>query len=128
MIQNWDDIALRTSEIVVQAALKEVILGDEIPANRLMAAQALGLCGDADRAFSSLMKEVKKTKRGYVFLQGINAFQYSQTDQMLTKEDWEKFKAREWNIPEGKHDFGVDYAGRIIADALELWPERRKVY
>ncbi len=35
----------------------------------------------------------------------------------------------QWICPwTGTHDFGVDYAGRIIKDAIELWPGRRKVY
>jgi hypothetical protein len=88
----------------------------------------MGLCGHPQTAFQIINKEVTETTRGYVFLQGINAFQYSRTDHLLSKQDWEGFKAREWDIPEGEHDFGVDYAGRIIDDALELWPERRKVY
>jgi arylsulfatase A-like enzyme len=131
VVRYWGAYAIfltRSQDGTVQDALRGMIHTDEFPANRLMAAQALGLCGDKQMAFQSIMKEVTETTRGYVFLLGINAFQYSKTDHLLTKMDWEGFKAREWNIQEGEHDFGVDYAGRIINDALELWPERRRVY
>jgi hypothetical protein len=131
VVRYWGAYALFLSgsrEKKVQDALKQMTNEDEYPANRLMATQALGICGDAQTAFQSILREVTKTARGYLFLQGINAFQYSKTDHLLTEQDWERFKAREWDIPEGGNDFGVDYAGRIINDALELWPERRKVY
>jgi N-sulfoglucosamine sulfohydrolase len=131
IIRYWGAYAVflvQSKKPPVQETLRKMIEYDELPANRLMAAQALGLCGDAEGAFNGIMKEVTETKRGYVFLQGINAFQYCKTDHLLSKEDWEKLKAKEWNIAQGKNDFGVDYAGRIILDALQLWPERRKVY
>ncbi len=131
VVRYWGAYALfltGSREEKVSDALKFMAREDEMPANRLMAAQALGLCGDPQTAFQTIKKEVTETTRGYVFLLGINAFQYSKTDHFLTREDWEGFKAREWDVPEGEHDFGVDYAGRIIDDALELWPERRKVY
>ena len=66
-------------------------------------------------------------KNGYVFLLALNALQYSQADKLLTLEDWTKFDEKKF--PEGIEfdHFGADYAQRIITDALELWPERRKV-
>lgn len=116
---------LRSKDMEVQAALKERIKRDDIAANRIMAAQALGLCGDPDRAFTALIKEVNETDQGYVLLQALNAFQYSHTDNLLTLNDWERFKEKKF--PEGDVGSGFGYPQRIIDDALKLWPKRRIV-
>ena len=101
---------------------------DNFAANRLMAAQALAVCGDPEVAFETIYREVSGTESGYVFLHGINAFQYSGTDDRLSRADWEKFKSREWPETVGMDPYGSEYALRIINDALEIWPIRRKVY
>lgn len=108
-------------------ALKKMMQNDEFAANRIMAAQAIGISGKPDLALSSLKKEINETKDGYVFLFALNALQYSHTDQLLTREDWTRFDEKKF--PDGVEfdHFGVDYAQRIITDALELWPERRNV-
>jgi len=81
----------------------------------------------SEKYLSSIKKEIDETKDGYVFLFALNALQYSHTDDMLTREDWTKFKEKKFpNGVEYDH-FGADYAQRIITDALELWPERRNV-
>jgi N-sulfoglucosamine sulfohydrolase len=111
-------------EGVVQT-LKKMIIEDEFAANRLMAAQALGLCGDPRHAFESIMKEVNATSQGYVFLQGINAFQYSHTDDLLSMNDWIRFKNKKFSDGDVATDFGFNQ--RIIDDAIGLFPERRIV-
>ncbi|EMI43780.1 hypothetical protein [Rhodopirellula sp. SWK7] len=59
----------------------------------------------------------------------INALQYSHVDKNLTTEDWPRFKQEaEAGIKRGgqtKH--GYEYSMRIIDDALDIRPERRKV-
>ncbi|WP_162340727.1 sulfatase family protein [Cyclobacterium salsum] len=109
----------------VQSSLKAMIREDESAANRIMAAQALALCGDADTAFETIMKEALATPHGYVLLQALNTFQYSHTDDRLSLEDWQTFKEKEFvaNDPGA----GLGYPQRIIDDAIALFPERRKV-
>lgn len=128
VIRFWGAYGLfliQVNDMEVQAALKKVIENDNIAANRIMAAQALGLSGDPERAFEFIMKEVNDTKQGYVFLLGLNAFQYSHTDNKLSLEDWKRFKEKKF--PDGDIVTGFGYPQRIIDDAIELWPERRKV-
>jgi hypothetical protein len=131
VIRYWGAYGIfmaRAAEIRVQAALNVMIQKDEIAANRIMAAQALGLNGDPDTAFRTIMQEVEATERGYVFLQGLNAFQYSHTDNRLTREDWVRFKNKQFPEQLSLDHFGVEYAQRIINDALAQWPSRRAVY
>jgi N-sulfoglucosamine sulfohydrolase len=69
IIRYWGAYAVflvQSKKPPVQETLRKMIEYDELPANRLMAAQALGLCGDAEGAFNGIMKEVTETKRGYV--------------------------------------------------------------
>ncbi|WP_439481253.1 sulfatase family protein [Cyclobacterium plantarum] len=109
----------------IQNSLRAMIREDESAANRIMAAQALSLCGDADTGFEAIMKEALATPHGYVLLQALNAFQYSHTDDRLSLEDWQTFKEKEFvaNDPGA----GLGYPQRIIDDAIALFPERRKV-
>jgi hypothetical protein len=72
------------------------------------------------------MKEASVTNENYVFLQSLNAFQYSQTDDRLTLSDWKKFKEKKFPAQDAAANLG--YPNRIIEDAIALWPERRKVY
>jgi N-sulfoglucosamine sulfohydrolase len=121
---------LRSNNAEVVSALKKMAENDSMAGNRVMAAQALGFCGTPEAAFTTLKKEAYSAAiggRGFVFHAAINAFQYSHTDNRLTKEDWLSFKkiGRNSNDPEAK--FGFDYAQRIINDALSLWPQRRTV-
>lgn len=109
----------------IQLILKKMISEDGFAANRLMAAQALALCGDPEHAFESIMKEVNETDQGYVFLQGINAFQYSHTDDRLSMDDWTRFKEKIFSDGDVATNFG--FAGRIIEDAMGLFPKRRIV-
>jgi N-sulfoglucosamine sulfohydrolase len=111
----------------VRTALQTMIARDPLASNRLMAAQALGLCGDAAAAFQAIDREVRATADGYVLFHGVNAFQYSHTDDRLTREDWLRLAGRE--IPKGApgDPTGFEYTQRIVRDALALWPERRRV-
>lgn len=110
----------------VQSSLKAMIREDESAANRIMAAQALGVCGDPEAAFEAIMKEANATDNGYVLLQALNAFQYSYTDDRLKLEDWQHFKEKEF--AEGDPGAELGYPQRIIDDAIALFPKRRKVY
>ncbi|SHN33583.1 Arylsulfatase A [Cyclobacterium lianum] len=111
---------------VMQNSLKAMVREDESSANRIMAAQALGVCGEPEAAFEAIMKEANATDNGYVLLQALNAFQYSYTDDRLKLEDWQHFKEKEF--AEGDPGAGLGYPQRIIDDAIALFPKRRKVY
>lgn len=129
VIRFWGAYAVfltRPSGPDVQSVLKGMIQKDNFAANRIMAAQAIGVCGDPEIAFQSIMKEASLTNHNYVFLQALNAFQYSQTDNRLTIEDWKKLKEKKF--PANDAGASLGYPNRIIDDALTLWPERRKVY
>lgn len=130
VIRHWGAYGVfraRVRSNKVQQSLQRMIQNDAFAGNRILAAQALGLCGDPDSAFAALIKETQETNLGYVFLFALNAFQYSHTDNRLTKEDWEAFKTLASSASNQVDPFGYDYANRIINDALALWPERRKV-
>ena len=117
----------RVDDDAVRGALHEMMTGDSYVANRIMAAQALGVCGDPDAAFAAIKMEVRATDRGYIFLQGLNAFQYSHTDNRLTRADWKVFqKEQAGKQPDGDKT-GFDYAQRMVSDALAIWPSRRQV-
>ena len=107
----------------VTEALLQMALKDEFVANRIMAGQALAWCGDPDSAFEILMREARNADVGYVMLQAVNALQYSKTDDRITLEDWKYFREIVF-----ENDYGFQFAHRIIDDAIELYPERRKVY
>ncbi len=130
VVRHWGAYGVfrtRVHSSRAQRSLKTMVQNDDFAGNRIMAAQALGLCGDPDRAFAALVKEAKQTDLGYVFLFALNALQYSHTDDRLTREDWEAFKALASNASHQVDPFGYDYANRIITDSLALWPERRRV-
>ena len=118
---------LRSNVDTVQAALKEMMSNDETAANRIMAAQALGLCGDPDAAYKVLQKEAHASESGYVFLLALNAFRYAHIDNRLTLEDWKRFQKKK--IPKGPADDpnGQGYANRIIKESIARWPNRRPV-
>lgn len=116
---------VRSATESVQQKLKEAIATDPIAANRILAAQALGVSGDKDRSFDAIWKEVTHTDNGYVFLFGLNAFQYSHTDDSLTLEDWQKFGEQQFK--EGDEGTFFGYGQRIIKDAIALYPTRRIV-
>jgi hypothetical protein len=108
-------------------SLLHMIQSDAFAGNRVMAAQALALCGDPDAAFAAIIKEAGETNDGYVFLFALNAFQYSHTDHRLTREDWEMLNKRRPEKGSIRDNTGFGYAKRIVEDALAIWPERRKV-
>ncbi|WP_209330170.1 sulfatase-like hydrolase/transferase [Lunatimonas salinarum] len=116
---------VRSTAESVQQKLKKRIATDPFAANRILAAQALGVSGDKDKSFDAIWKEVTTTDNGYVFLFGLNAFQYSHTDDRLTLEDWRKFG--EQGFKEGDEGTFFGYGQRIIKDAMELYPNRRVV-
>ncbi|MEX0882324.1 MAG: sulfatase-like hydrolase/transferase, partial [Cyclobacteriaceae bacterium] len=128
VIRYWGAYGIflnKLQSITVQNRLKEMIREDDFAANRIMAAQALGVCGDAGTAFEAIMKEALATQHGYVLLQALNAFQYSHTDDRLTLQNWKNFKEKEFVKGDPGSDLG--YPQRIIDDAIELFPDRRKV-
>ncbi|MCC5936880.1 MAG: sulfatase-like hydrolase/transferase [Lunatimonas sp.] len=116
---------VRSATDSVQQKLKECIGTDQFAANRILAAQALGVSGDREKSFSTIWDEVKSTDNGYVFLFGLNAFQYSHTDDQLTLKDWENFGNQKFK--EGDEGTFFGYGQRIIKDAMTLYPTRRIV-
>lgn len=114
-------------ESQLQKCLIKAIKKETIPVNRLIAAQALAVSGDMKNAFEYLYYETQNARDGYVFLFGLNALQYSHTDEFLTKQDWESFKEQKFKTDEAIDKFGKEYSKRIINDALNLWPNRRTV-
>lgn len=111
----------------VRKALMDMAVDDPMAGNRIIAAQALGLCGDPDAAFETILMEARKTEHGYVLLQALNALQYSHTDDRMKQEDWRAFEKREPDKQAALDPTGFDCAQRIVRDALALWPERRRV-
>ncbi len=127
--RHWSAYALflaRTPRAEVRQALSAMAASDPFAGNRLMAAQALGVCGDADAAFEALLRESQATDSGYVLLFALNAFQYTHTDGRLSQQDWHAF-TRKAAKRTGADPTGFGYAGRIANDALALWPKRRCV-
>jgi len=118
---------VRSQEAKVRASLKDMMAHDPMPANRIMAAQALGLCGDPDAAFTTLRAEAVQAKDGYVLQQAVTAFQYSHTDDRLTREDWKTFAKKKAGTGHDIDTTGFGYVQRISQDALKIWPERRRV-
>lgn len=105
----------------VRRRLRAMMQNDPFAGNRIMAAQALALNGDPAAAFDTILREARSTEIGYVFLFALNAFQFSRTDDRLTRQDWESFAARSPAIP---YDMASSFAQRIVSNALDLWPER----
>ena len=118
---------VRSKEDRVKETLHEMMADDTMPANRVMAAQALGLCGDADAAYQALHKEAAATESGYVFLLALNAFRYAHVDDRLTLEDWKTFQKKKIPKRQGIDSSGLGNANRIVKDAIALWPKRRPV-
>ncbi len=110
-----------------KGALLEVVEKDFMAANRVMAAQALGTCGEPDIAFRALHKEALATDSGYVFLLALNAFRYAHLDDRLKREDWQTFRNKRISARPNLDPNGQTYANRIINEAIARWPERRKV-
>ncbi len=118
---------LKNHESEIRSALEAMAVSDAMTANRIMAAQALGVCGNLDLAFETIFREAQDTKDGYTFLFALNALQYSGTDSRLTKKDWTTFLNKCSGKKAETDTHGYDYAERIIQDALNLWPARRLV-
>ncbi|WP_139956604.1 sulfatase family protein [Flavicella sediminum] len=111
----------------LQKELKKRIAKEKIPVNRLILAQALAVSGDKKNAFAYLYDDTKSARDGFVFLFGLNALQYSHTDEYLTKQDWVFFKNKKFTTDDAVDKFGKEYSKRIINDAIKLWPQRRRV-
>jgi arylsulfatase A-like enzyme len=110
-------------------ALMEMAASDPMAANRIAAATALAAHGQAaaDAAFAALMNEIAAPGDGYVFLYAINALQVAGLDARLTRADWQAMRDANHQPKPGHDPYGFQYAGRIISDALDLWPKRRAV-
>jgi arylsulfatase A-like enzyme len=119
---------LGSNETSIQKMLREVMLKDHMAANRIMAAQALALCGDPDAAYTALHREALAAEDGYVLILALNGFRYGLLEDRLTLEHWERFN--EMKMPVGSHcdPTGCQYARRMITDALSIYPERRVAY
>ena len=123
-VRHWGAYGLflvRRQSPQVRAALKRLIERDTFAGNRIMAAQALAWSGDPDTAFQTIHREADRTDHGYVFLLALNAFQYSHTDDRLTREDWERYQQKQTPVPPGP---GAGFAQRMVEYALENWPNR----
>jgi arylsulfatase A-like enzyme len=108
--QNSDQI---TTKILKQMALK-----DDKVANRLMALQSLAILGYRDFAFNAIIKEMDATKNASIFYSGIMAILFGNMQDMLSTEDWQKFKTH--SFPE---DLGIDqtmagYIRRLVGESL----------
>jgi N-sulfoglucosamine sulfohydrolase len=128
--RHWGAYALfltKDSAPKSQRALREMISNDPMAANRVMAAQAIGVCGKPDLAFTAILKEANAATNGYVLFQSLNAFQYAHLDGRLTKVDWNRFGKLRINATRAIDKYGFEYADRIISDAVSVWPETRAV-
>ena len=74
-------------------------------------------------AFNALMCETRNADAVYIILQAIIALQNSKTDDRLTLQGREFFRKMQF-----ENDYGIQFAQRIMDDAIEPYPERRKVY
>jgi len=117
---------IQKDTVTVREALEEMIHRDPYPANRVMAAQALAFSGDPEQGFETIYEIALETESPTVFLQALNAFQYSHTDNRLTLKEWKLFEQKQIEPVPGRDMSNMGYAGRIIADAIGLWPERRE--
>ena len=129
IVRFWGAYALFLTKMEspdVQSRLMSIAENDIYAANRIIAAQALAVCGNPDIAFKTIMREATNTKNPYLFLFALNAFQYSNTDVRLTLDDWKSFKEK--SFAENDAVASLGYHQRIISDAIDLWPKRRKVY
>jgi arylsulfatase A-like enzyme len=106
-------------------ALNKMVNTDPFEANRLIAAQALGVCGDPDTCFEVIMAIARSTQSPTVFLQALNAFQHSKTDDRLSLDNWKHFREKRIEIISGKDMTNLSHALRIVDDAIAIWPERR---
>ncbi len=126
-VRHWGAYGLfllRDDDTTVRAALREMVGNDPFAGNRIIAAQALGRSGDPETAFRAVFREAEATDDAYVFLFALNAFQYSCTDDRLTREDWERFQKKKTTGPYG---LPAGLAQRIVTYALDNWPERAVV-
>lgn len=114
----------RDDGAAVREALAKLLADDPMPANRVMAAQALGRCGEPDAAYRALRKEIDATKEGYVMLYALNALQYAHLDDRLTRNDWKEFQGKQF--AKSFDPTGGEMAQRIITDALDSLPNRRR--
>lgn len=126
-VRHWGAYGLfllRDDDKAVRLPLSEMAENDLFAGNRIIAAQALGRSGDPDTAFEAIAREAEATDDAYVFLFALNAFQYSRTDDRLTREDWERFQKKKTSGPYG---LPAGLAQRIVTYALNNWPERAVV-
>jgi len=129
-VRYWGAYALfliRSTDTKVQKALKQMITDDVYATNRLMAAQAIGLCGDPELAFRTIYAEAENTKLSYIFLQALSAFQIAHVDDKLTLEDWKKMKTRKNEKTKGIDNLGFSLSSRLIEDAISNWPKRARI-
>ena len=130
-VRHWGAYALflvQNDQPAVRDALLKMIQQDSYDANRVMAAQALACSGDPETGFETIYEIALETDSPGVFQLSLNAFQYSGTDKRLTLEDWQLFDEKKIEAVPGKDMRNMEYAQRIINDAMALWPDTRKVY
>jgi arylsulfatase A-like enzyme len=119
---------LAEGDPAVRSVLEKMMLQDDLTANRLMAAQALGVLGSREAAFRAIDQAAMETASPTVFLHAINALQYSFAEDMLELGDWHRYRDRTIDTLPGVDMTNRAYADRIMDDALEIWPAKRKVY
>lgn len=56
-----------STDVSTLNALMEMVQNDEYASNRIMANQALALCGNADLAFENIMRECTEDKNGSLY-------------------------------------------------------------
>jgi N-sulfoglucosamine sulfohydrolase len=118
---------VRSASPDAQSALESLMRDDPMAANRIMAAQALGLSGKPEAAFKALYQESKAATTGFKLLLALNAIRYAHLDERLTLDDWKTFREKSNQPIPGDDPNGLSYARRVIDDAIALWPQRRKV-
>lgn len=111
----------------VLKALKQMAQNDNKTANRLMAAQSLGLQGERDFAFELILKEIETANYAGIVLAGLNALQFGHLDDMLTKEMLLKIKNHSYPRNLGIDQTVAGNVSRMLDDAIKIFPERRKV-
>jgi len=78
------------NDMDLQKTLREFIQQETYSANRVMAAQALSICGDPRTAYEVLSEEIFSQVDESKRLLALNALEYANVDQYLDDKDWKK--------------------------------------
>ncbi|MGB6220748.1 sulfatase-like hydrolase/transferase [Haloferula sp.] len=116
---------VRSHDAAVQKTLKQMIAKDPMSANRVIAAQALGRCGDPETAYAALLKEMDATPDGFGTLYALNALQYAHLADRLTRADFKRLLSKKYSKTADSN--GVSMAARLIRDTMNYLPKQRPV-